>query len=78
LKTAGAGAAAAGLAGMAGKGLLEQMFPPGVQAAKKPPPPEGIPIDSAIIIGAGPSGLTAASLLVDKGNTVTVIEACHR
>ncbi|UCE15894.1 MAG: FAD-dependent oxidoreductase [Candidatus Bathyarchaeota archaeon] len=78
MKTAAAGAAAAGMAGMAGGDLLGRMFPPGVQAAKKPPPPEGIPIDSAIVIGAGPSGLTAASLLVDKANTVTVIEACHR
>jgi hypothetical protein len=78
LKTAGAGAAAAGMAGMAGRDLLGQMFPRGVQAAKKPPPEPKIPIDSAIIIGAGVGGLTAASLLVDQGNTVTVIESCHR
>jgi protoporphyrinogen oxidase len=78
LKTAAAGAAAAGVAGMAGKGLLGQMFPPGVQAAKKPPPPPPIEIDSAVIIGAGISGLTAAMLLADLGKTVTVIEQCHR
>ncbi|UCE16667.1 MAG: FAD-dependent oxidoreductase [Candidatus Bathyarchaeota archaeon] len=78
MKTAGAGAAAAGMAGMAGKDLLGQIFPPGVQAAKKPPPEPGIPIDSAIIIGAGPAGLTAASLIADHGDTVTVIESCHR
>jgi len=64
---------------MAGKGLLEQMFPPGVQAAKKPPV-ERIPIDSAIVIGAGIAGLTAAYLLTKNGivNTVTVLESCHR
>jgi hypothetical protein len=78
LKTAGAGAAAAGMAGMAGRDLLGQIFPRGVQAAKKPPPEPKIPIDSAIIIGAGPAGLTAASLIADHGDTVTVIENCHR
>jgi len=78
LKTAGAGAAAAGLAGMAGKNLLGQMFPPGVQAAKKPPPPPPIDINSAVIIGGGVSGLTTAMLLADAGKQVTVIEQCHR
>ncbi|UCE16311.1 MAG: FAD-dependent oxidoreductase [Candidatus Bathyarchaeota archaeon] len=80
MKTAGAGAAAAGLAGMAGKGLLGQMFPPGVQAAKKPPPEPKIPIDSAIVIGAGIAGLTAAYRLTQNAvvNSLTVIEQCHR
>ncbi|NIR86854.1 FAD-dependent oxidoreductase [Candidatus Bathyarchaeota archaeon] len=78
MKTAGAGAAAAGMAGMAGRDLLGQMFPRGVQAAKKPPV-ERIPIDSAIIIGGGVAGLTAAYLLTQRGVcTVTVLEACHR
>jgi len=78
LKTAGAGAAAAGIAGMAGKNLLGQMFPPGVQAKKKPPPPPPIDINSAIIIGGGVSGLTAAMMLAEAGKQVTVIEQCHR
>jgi hypothetical protein len=79
LKTVGAGAAAAGMAGMAGKDLLGQMFPPGVQAKKKPPV-ERIPIDSAVIIGGGIAGLTAAKELTENAivNTLTLIEQCHR
>nr|NIR86533.1 NAD(P)-binding protein [Candidatus Bathyarchaeota archaeon] len=79
MKTAGAGAAAAGMAGMAGRDLLGQMFPRGVQAAKKPPV-ERIPIDSAIIIGGGVAGLTAAMNLTENAivNSLTVIEQCHR
>ncbi|RLI47016.1 hypothetical protein DRO69_01735, partial [Candidatus Bathyarchaeota archaeon] len=68
----------AGVAGAAGKDLLGQLFPPGVQAAKKPPPEPKIPINSAVIIGAGVAGLTAAMLLTDMGKEVTVLESCHR
>ncbi len=78
MKTAGAGAAAAGMAGMAGRDFLGQMFPRGVQAAKKPVV-ETIPIDSAVIIGGGIAGLTAAYMLTQRNVcTVTVLEACHR
>jgi len=71
LKTVGAGAAAAGMASMAGKDLLRQLFPP----AKAQEP---IPINSAVVIGSGVAGLTAAMLLTDMGKQVTVLEACHR
>ncbi|MDH5663555.1 MAG: FAD-dependent oxidoreductase [Candidatus Bathyarchaeota archaeon] len=70
LKTAAAGAAAAGLAGTLSKSFLKDMFPP-VKA-------ERIPINSAIIVGAGFAGLNAAMLLTEMGKEVTVLEKCHR
>ena len=71
MKTAGAGAAAAGLAGTLSKSFLKDLFPP-VKAQ------EPIPIDSAIIIGSGFAGLTAAMELTEMGKEVTVLEKCHK
>lgn len=71
LKTTAAGAAAAGLAGVTSRALLRNLFGP-VKAQ------EPIPINSAVVIGTGFGGLTAASLLTDMGKEVTVLEKCHR
>ena len=71
LKTTAAGTAAVGLAGATSRTFLRNLFGP-VRAQ------EPIPINSAVIIGAGFGGLTAASLLTDMGKEVTVLESCHR
>jgi len=51
--------------------LLKKLFPP-VKAQ------EPIPINSAIVVGGGLAGLTAAMLLTDMGKEVTLLESCHR
>jgi len=71
LKTAAAGAAAAGIAGTMRGRLLRDLFPPAIAQEPKP-------INSAIVIGSGFGGLTAAMLLAEMGKQVTVIEKCHR
>ncbi|MDH5438023.1 MAG: FAD-dependent oxidoreductase [Candidatus Bathyarchaeota archaeon] len=71
LKTAAAGAAAAGLAGVTSRSFLRDLFPP-VKAQER------IPINSAIVVGSGLAGLTAAMLLTDMGKEVTVLEQCHK
>jgi monoamine oxidase len=71
LKTAAAGAAAAGIAGATSGPLLRKLFPPAIAQEPKS-------INSAIVIGSGFGGLTTAMLLADMGKQVTVIEKCHR
>jgi hypothetical protein len=71
VKTAAVSAATAGIAGITARAFLRDLLPP-VEAQK------AIPIKSAVVIGSGFAGLTAAYLLSKMGKTVTVLEKCHR
>jgi len=71
LKTAATGAVATGIAGVTARAFLRDLLPP-VEAQKT------VPIKSAVVIGSGFAGLTAAYLLSKMGKTVTVLEKCHR